>query len=114
MMTSSTTAGGIAATTAAIVASSLRVGITAATRRRGDIASEAPAQPAAGAGGGRPVAQQRRAKFAVARAVPDRAQRLLRRVAERERVIAALRERRDAARQDAAVRGDVHQRPRPP
>ena len=45
-------------------------------------------------------------------AVPDLAQRLLGRLAERERVIAPHRERRDAARQRTAVRGEIHQRPR--
>src|SRR6266571_5539783 len=75
--------------------------------------SQAPAQSAIGAARGRCVAQQLMAKFSVGFAVPDLAQRLLRRLSERECVVAAHRERRDAAWQRPAVRGEIHQGPRP-
>src|SRR5262249_43258498 len=71
-----------------------------------------PSQPAAGASGRWRVAQQRLAELPVSLAVPDLAQALLCRVAEREAVVAAHREGRDAAGQRLAVRGEVHQRPR--
>src|SRR5205807_611384 len=77
-------------------------------------ALKAPAQAAARAGGGRMVGQQAGAERAIGRPVPDLAQRLLRGVAERIVLVAALGERRDAARQRAAVRRDVHHGPRPP
>src|SRR5258707_6602507 len=76
--------------------------------------SQAPAQTAAGAGGRRPVAQQRGAEMVVPLGVPDLAEALVRRVAEGEAVITAHRERRDAAGQRPAMRGDVHQAPGPP
>src|SRR6266566_3725189 len=75
--------------------------------------SQAPAQSAIGAACRRCVAQQLMAKFSVGFAVPDLAQRLLRRLSERECVVAAHRERRDAAWQRPAVRGEIHQGPRP-
>src|SRR5260370_14574071 len=77
-------------------------------------ASEAPTQSAARAGGRRPVAQQRAPEVLVALAVPNLAQALLRRIAQREAVVAAHREGGDAARQRLAVRREVHQCPRPP
>src|SRR5262249_20962078 len=76
--------------------------------------SEAPPQPAPGAGLGRLVGQQRAAKRLVALSVPDLLQGLLGCIAEREAVIAAQRERGDAAGQRAAMRGEVHQRPGTP
>src|SRR5438874_2519616 len=60
----------------------------------------------------RVIAEQPRAKVAVTLAVPDLAQRLLEGVAENQRVVVALDERRDAARQHVTVRRNVHQRPR--
>src|SRR5260221_13824460 len=80
-------------------------------RRAG--ASEAPTQSTARAGGRRPVAQQRAPEVLVALAVPNLAQALLRRIAQREAVVAAHREGGDAARQRLAVRREVHQCPRP-
>src|SRR5204863_6838436 len=76
--------------------------------------SQAPAQAATAARGRRLVTQQRGAEMPIALAVPDLAQALLGPVAQGETVIAAHRERGDAARQGAAMRGDVHQAPRPP
>src|SRR5208283_853456 len=60
------------------------------------------------------VRQQRSAKRGVGGTVPDRAQRLLRGVAESIMVVAALRKRRNAAGERATVRRDIHQRPWPP
>src|SRR5258708_20399653 len=76
-------------------------------------ASEAPTQSAARAGGRRLVAQQRAPEVLVALAIPNLAQALLGRIAEREAVIAAHREGGDAAGQRLAVRRKVHQCPRP-
>src|SRR5215469_15315563 len=109
-MMSSTASRGISAKTPAIAASSLRVGMTTATRGR-LIVLEAPAQTAAGACRRWRVAQQRRAKILVARPVPDFPQALLGRVAQSEAVVTAHRKRRDAARDRPAVRGEIHQRP---
>src|SRR5260221_1390766 len=76
-------------------------------------ASEASTQSAARAGGRRLVAQQRAPEVLVALAIPNLAQALLGRIAEREAVIAAHREGGDAAGQRLAVRRKVHQCPRP-
>src|SRR5260221_6070178 len=84
-----------------------------AVLRRAD-ASEAPTQSAAFAGRRRPVAQQRATEVLVALAVPNLAQALLCRIAQRKAVVAAHREGRDAARQRLAVRREIHQCPRPP
>src|SRR5215469_632223 len=88
-----------AAMTPAIDASSLRVGMTTAMLPAPAMASQAPAQAAARARRGRMVGQEPGAEIAIGRSVPDLAQRLLRRVAERVVLIAALGERRDAAGQ---------------
>src|SRR5262249_46758106 len=125
-MTRSTRSRGIARTTAAIEASSFKVGITTVTRgcawcalcpswsRRASMCSQAPAQPAAGAGCGRVVGHEVFAKRAIARTIPDVLQGLLGGVAQRIVLIAALGERRDAARERAAVGGEIHHRPRAP
>src|SRR5580704_1389739 len=109
-MTRSTHWRGSARTTPAIEAPSSSVGITTAVR----MALEAPAQAAARARGWRVVGEEAGTERPVGRAVPDIAQALLRGVAERVVLVAALRERRDAARQRAAVRGEIHHVPRPP
>src|SRR5262249_25080890 len=100
-------------TTPAIEASSFSVGMTTATWP-GLLMLQAPAQAAARAGGGRMVGQEPGAERAIGRPVPDLAQGLLRGVAQRIVFVAALRERRDAARKRPAVRRDVHHGPRPP
>src|SRR5215831_19229865 len=75
---------------------------------------QTPAQPAIGAGVGRTVRFERAAESAIGRPGPDLAQTLLRGITERVVLIAALRERCDAARQRAAIGGEIHHRPRPP
>src|SRR5439155_12301556 len=114
-MTSPMTSRGTARTTSPIVSASSSTGMISATPAfvSGGTNSQAPAQSAIGAACRRCVAQQLMAKFSVGFAVPDLAQRLLRRLSERERVVAAHRELRDAARQRPAVRGEIHQGPRP-
>ena len=106
-MISRTRSRGISVTTAAI---DLRL-----VQRRDDDGRrlEAPSQPAILARLRRRVADQRCAEILVGGAVPDLAQALLGRVAERVGLVAARRERRDAARQRAAMGGEIHQRPRP-
>ena len=74
---------------------------------------QAPAQSAAGAGFRRGIRFERLAEIGIGRPGPDFAQALLGGVAERVILVAALRERRDAARQRAAVGGEIHHRPRP-
>src|SRR5271154_1577942 len=74
---------------------------------------EAPAQPAIRARCGRLVGEKAAAEIAISLAGPDLAQSLLRGVAERIVLVAALRKRRDATRQRAAVGGEVHDRPWP-
>src|SRR5262249_13497525 len=113
-------------TTCAIDCSSSSAGITTAMRpaaatstirsslrRATSIMLEAPAQPAARASVRRPVGQQRLTERTVGRAVPDFQQRLLGGVAQRVVLVAALRERRDAARQRPSVGGEIHHRPAP-
>ena len=63
--------------------------------------------------GRRLLRDERFAEIAIGLSGPDFAQGLLGGVAERIVFIAALRERRDAARQRAAVGGEVHDRPGP-
>src|SRR5689334_18823417 len=109
-MISSTTSCGTARTTSAMVAPSSITGMTSATRIG---RSETPAQAAVGAGRGRRVAEQPGAERAVLLPVPNLAQALLGGVAECEGVVTAHRERRNAARQRAAVGGEIHQGPRP-
>src|SRR5690348_7037801 len=75
---------------------------------------QAPPQPAIGASFGRFVGFERVAEGAVGRPGPDFTQCLLRGIAERVILVAALRERRDTARQRAAIGGEIHHRPRPP
>ena len=75
---------------------------------------QAPAQAAIGAGFGRPVGFERATEGAIGRPSPDLAQRFLRGIAERVILVAMLRERRDAARQRAAIGREIHQGPRPP
>ena len=111
-MISSTTSRGSVAIVAAIVAASFSVGMIATTRFTCVHRLQRSPQPAHGLR--RRVAQQRCCGILVGRAVPDLAQCLLCRVAQRIAVVAARRERRDAARQRAAMRGEIHQRPRPP
>src|SRR5215475_8725901 len=77
-------------------------------------ALQAPTQAAAGAGLGRRIGEKSRPELAVGRAVPDLAQALLRRIAQRVMLVTALRKRRDATGKRAAVGGDVHERPRSP
>src|ERR1700751_4565859 len=113
-MTRLTASRGSAAITPAIDASSLSVGMTTAILSAPAMASQAPAQAAARAGRGRMVGEEPGAKIAIGRPVPDLAQRLLAGVAKRVVLVAALGERRDAARQRAAVRRDVHPGPRAP
>src|ERR1700729_3979583 len=74
---------------------------------------EAPAQSATCARRRRFVGEQAAPKIAISFAGPDLAQGLLRGVTECVVLIAALRKRRDAAGQGAAVGGDIHDRPRP-
>src|ERR1700676_768954 len=74
---------------------------------------QAPAQSTIGAGRRRPVRLERATEFLIRRTAPNVSQGLLRGVAERVILVAALREWRDAARQGAAVGSDVHDRPRP-
>src|SRR5258708_13428607 len=117
---------GSARMTPPMEASSLSVGITTAVRgvRPGSPAalavvlgglmrSKAPAQPAARAGDGRFIGQESVTERSVGRAVPDLAQGLLRRIAERVILVSALRERRDAAGERTAIRRDIHDGPRP-
>ena len=78
------------------------------------LCSQAPAQPAIGAGRRRLLGQQRRAEFPIGRPVPDFPQGLLGCIAQRVVFVAMLRKRRDAARQCAAIGGEIHQRPGPP
>src|SRR5690242_7881542 len=73
-----------------------------------------PAQPAIGAGLRGPIGFERAAERAIGRSGPDFAQALLRGIAERVVLVAALRKRRDAARQRPAIGGEIHHRPRPP
>src|SRR6266545_2238463 len=108
---SETRCAGIERTTAPMDSSSFSAGMTAETRTS---VSQAPAQAAARADVGRPVAGERAAKLLVARPVPDLAQRLLGRVAEREARVAPQRERGDAAGQRAPGGREVHERPWPP
>src|SRR5579875_2323629 len=75
---------------------------------------ETPSQSAIAARRRWCVADKGGTKFAVGAAVPDLAQRLLGGVAECVAVVTARRERRDTARQRAAMRGEIHQRPGPP
>src|SRR5262249_57234916 len=75
--------------------------------------SQAAAQAAVGAGRRRRIAEQAGAEGAVFLPVPDFAQALLGGVAQREGIVAAQGERRDAARQRAPVRSEIHQGPRP-
>ena len=90
-MTSATPCATTEATTAPIASSSPRQGMTAETmsvtpgmialiRRDRKPASQTPAQPAIGAGRGRPIRQERGAKRLVRRPVPDVLQALLGRV----------------------------------
>src|SRR6266542_5051762 len=95
---SETRCDGIDRMTAPMDSSSFSAGITAETRTS---VSQAPAQSAARADVGRPVAGQGAAELLVAGPVPDLAQRLLGRVAEREARIAPQRERADAPPQRA-------------
>src|SRR5215468_1117871 len=74
---------------------------------------QAPAQAAIGASLGRPVGFERVTEGAIGRPGPDLAQALLCGIAERVVLVAALRERRDAAWQRAAIGGEIHHRPRP-
>src|SRR5215472_10125779 len=76
-------------------------------------ALQTPAQPAISAGIGRTIRFERAAESAIGRPGPDLAQTLLRGITERVVLIAALRERRDAARQRPAIGGEIHHRPRP-
>src|SRR5438045_2331662 len=116
-MMSSTVPSGTATMTPPIASSSLSVGMTSATRGWAILLghpSEAPAQSAACAGGRRLVAQQSAAKFLIARPVPDLPQALLGGISQGEAVITAHREWRDAARNRAPMRGEIHQAPRAP
>src|ERR1700739_2109017 len=74
--------------------------------------SETPTQAAARAGSRWLLAQERAAEFLIACATPDFAQTLLGGVPEREAVVAAHRERSDAAGQCFAVRREIHEGPR--
>src|SRR5215472_11068558 len=74
---------------------------------------QAPPQAAIGAAGRRRLAEQIASKRAVFLSIPNIAQRILGRITEREGVVAAHRERGDAARQRLAVCGEIHERPRP-
>ena len=72
---------------------------------------EAPAQAAVGAGGRRGAGEQAFTEALVFGAVPYLAEAVLRGVAEGEAAVALHAEGRDAAGQNAAIGGDVHQRP---
>src|SRR5258707_10402035 len=72
---------------------------------------KAPAQTAVVAGGGRGAGEQAFAEALVFRAVPYLAQAALRGIAQGEATVTLHAEGRDAAGQNAAVGGDVHQRP---
>src|SRR5262245_52421164 len=126
-MTRSTGGRGMPWTTCAIDCSSSSVGMTTVMRpaaaastvpsllrRAASIMLEAPAQAAVRTSVGRPVGQQRLPERAVGCAVPDLLQRLLGGVAQRVVLVAALRERSDAAWQRPAVGGEIHHRPGSP
>src|SRR5215470_11719096 len=112
-----------AATQGPIAVSSLRQGMMADTFERsadraalgpGAMVLQAPAQPAACAGFRRRVGLQRCAEMLVGFTVPDFPQGLLRGVAEGIIFVALLGERRDTARQGAAIGGEIHHGPRAP
>src|SRR5262245_15650640 len=126
-ITRSTKGRGISWTTCAIDCSSSSVGMTTTTRpaaaasaasrwlRSGaSVILEAPAQAAVRTSARRAVGQQCLAERAVGRAVPDLLQRFLGGVAQRVVLVAALRERSNAARQGPAVGGEIHHRPGSP
>src|SRR5580658_5262563 len=113
-MISQATSRGISATTAPLDSASFSVGMTTATGVTCVMPSrlKAPAQAAVLARLGWPVTHEGGAKVLVAGAVPDLAQALLRRIAQRIGRIVARREGRDAAGKRAAMGGEIHQRPR--
>src|SRR5258705_11301586 len=74
-------------------------------------ALKAPAETAVAAGGSRGASEKALAEALIVGAVPYLAEARLRGVAEGEAAVALHAERRDAAGQNAAVGGDVHQRP---
>src|SRR5712691_350722 len=72
---------------------------------------KAPTETAVAAGGRRRAGEQAFAEALIFRAVPYLAEAALRGVAESEAAVALHAERRNAAGQNAAVSGDVYQRP---
>ena len=124
-MISSTASRGIRSMTPPIDASSSSTGMTTHTpvslvSRTGaevlsttSAISQAPTKAASRAGQRRPFAREGLAKTLVLRAIPNLSKRRGPRVAQREILITAHREGRDAAGKRAAMRGEVHQRPGP-
>src|SRR3984885_9149075 len=94
-------------TTAAIFSASFSAGMTTETSAK----LEAPAQTAAGTRRWGLWNQQGPAKFLIFFAIPNLSHRLLSGIAKRKAVVAAHRERCNAAGKSLAVGGDVHQAP---
>src|SRR5260370_21021120 len=74
-----------------------------------DVCSQAPAQAAIGASGGRRVAQQLLAELPIGGTVPDLRKGLSLGVTQGEAVIAVHGEGRDAAGKGAPMGGEIHQ-----